>query len=269
MKRRSATPPHPRKRWAVVACLLGLLLGTLFFAPAQWLALAVNRGSQGRVLLLNAQGTVWRGQADWVLSGGAGSQTQLGLPGGLRWHIQPRWDASGPLLQLAMAAPCCMPRPWLLQVGWSGGLSGRGTIRLQDAQSTWPAGWLAGLGTPWNTVNLQGHVQVNTHGVALPWPVLGQALTFQGSVQAQAFDLSSSLSTLRPLGSYEVNVSSRALELRTLKGDLALSGQGHWENGRLHFKGLAEANPGSASALSNLLNILGRREGLRAHINLG
>jgi general secretion pathway protein N len=269
MKQRGTSPSHTRKRWAVLACVLGLLLGMLVFAPAQWLALAVNRGSQGRVLLLNAQGTVWRGQADWLLSGGSGSQTQLGLPGGLRWQIQPRWDASGPGLQLVLVAPCCTPRPWLLQMGWSGGLTGRGTITLLDAQSTWPAGWLAGLGAPWNTVNLQGHVQVNTHGVSLPWPLPGKALAFQGSVQAQAFDLSSSLSTLRPLGSYEVNISSRAIELRTLKGDLALSGQGRWENGRLHFKGVAEASQDSASALSNLLNILGRRDGLRAHINLG
>ncbi len=268
MTQHKVAPPHAntRKRWVVFVWAVGLFLGAAAFAPAQWLALAVNHASRGRVLLVNPQGTVWRGQADWLLSGGAGSRSELGLPGGLNWQILPQWHDSAPALRITLTAPCCTPTPLVMLATWHSGAAG---LAVENSQSTWPAEWLTGLGTPWNTLNLQGKIQLQTVGLSAQLPLSGKAPEMQGSVVVQAQDLSSNLSTLRPLGSYEIKVDAGLLQLRTLKGDLALSGQGQWQGGYFRFKGLAEATPGGESALSNLLNILGRRDGLRAHINLG
>jgi len=57
--------------------------------------------------------------------------------------------------------------------------------------------------------------------------------------------------------------------LNTLEGSLVLTGQGQWVGQRLRFDGAASATPGSIDALSNLLNIIGRRNGATAIIKVG
>ena len=58
-------------------------------------------------------------------------------------------------------------RPWRVMLFWIMSLMAglpalaadwSGTrVRVLDQQSTWPAAALSGLGTPWNTVQAQGH----------------------------------------------------------------------------------------------------------------
>jgi general secretion pathway protein N len=48
-----------------------------------------------------------------------------------------------------------------------------------------------------------------------------------------------------------------------------LSGQGQWIAQRLRFNGVASAEPARVEALSNLLNIVGRRDGARSIITVG
>ena len=74
------------------------------------------------------------------------------------------------------------------------------------------------------------------------------------------------------MGSYRFTLlggPSPSLELTTLEGSLQLSGQGQWVGQRLRFKGVASAAPDRVEALSNLLNILGRRDGARSIITVG
>ena len=59
------------------------------------------------------------------------------------------------------------------------------------------------------------------------------------------------------------------LTLSTLAGDLQLSGTGQWVGQRLRFTGEASAAPEREAALSNLLNIIGRRSGARSLITVG
>ena len=85
----------------------------------------------------------------------------------------------------------------------------------------------------------------------------------------EALAVSSRLSPLKPLGSYRLDIQggdSPRLQLSTLSGDLQLSGLGQWVDSRLHFNGEASASPEREAALSNLLNILGRRQGARSII---
>ena len=59
------------------------------------------------------------------------------------------------------------------------------------------------------------------------------------------------------------------MQLSTLSGALLLSGEGQWLGERLRFTGEASAAEGQAQNLSNLLNIIGRRDGTRSLLSLG
>jgi general secretion pathway protein N len=103
--------------------------------------------------------------------------------------------------------------------------------------------------------------------------VARQRASASGELDAQVLDMATRLSTLRPIGSYALQLRSTpersSLELSTLRGDLLLQGQGQWVGGRLRFSGEASASPEREAALANLLNIIGRRQGSRSVIQIG
>lgn len=249
--------------WSLSGAVLGLLLGVLLNAPARWLSAALQQGTQGRLVLQDARGTLWNGSAELTLTGGAGSTDAATLPGRLNWQIRPaRWG-----LRADLRADCCVQQPWrwTLRPRWTGA-----QLALADSQSQWPARWLTGLGTPWNTVQAEGQLGLSTQGLVFDWAA--GRLSLAGRAQLDATDLSSRLSTLKPMGSYRITVLGGAtptLQLETLEGSLQLSGSGQWLGSRLRFEGAASAAPERLDALSNLLNIIGRRDGARAIIKVG
>jgi general secretion pathway protein N len=242
----------------------------LGFAPARWLAGPIAHATGGKVQVANASGTVWQGKADVLLTGGPNSQDRAALPGGLRWQLGLAW----PGFTLALNAPCCTPQGLTLglQPGWGGWV-----VTAAAHQSQWPAALLAGLGTPWNTLQLQGQLALQTPGLTLHFGPGG--LRSEGETTLDVLDAASRLSTVRPMGSYRLRWQGAAgagqpggterLSLSTESGALQLQGEGQWVAGRLRFEGTAEASPGREEALANLLNILGRRQGTRTLIKIG
>lgn len=256
-------PARATWAWAAGGLLLGLALALVLFIPAGWLAARVQAATQGRVVLAEARGTLWNGWASLQLTGGAGSTDRLALPTPLHWRIRPRWNG----FRVEFGTACCTPEPIALRV--RPGVS-RTDVDVEDGRSQWPASLLAGLGTPWNTLQLDGDLVLSTRGLSVEW-VEGR-LGVAGQAELQAQRMASRLSTLRPMGSYRITVSGGAtpnLQLETLDGALQLSGSGQWVGSRLHFKGAAEAAPGREDALANLLNIIGRRNGPRSIITMG
>ena len=251
-------------RWAAGGALGGLVLAFVLFAPARWLAALVLQASSGHAVLAAPRGSFWQGSAQLVLSGGAGSLDALALPGQVSWRIRPAWTG----LDVQLNAECCMQQPWRIQArpaGW-GGVQ----LALADSQSQWPAALLSGLGTPWNTVQAQGQLAASTQGLSARWTQGRLALA--GRLQLDALQMSSRLSTLQPMGSYRLLLQGgdpSTLALSTLDGSLLLNGQGQWVGQRLQFNGTASATAGSVDALSNLLNIIGRRNGATAVIKVG
>ena len=257
-------PQSPPWRWAIVGALLGAAIATTMFAPARWLAAALSQASGQHLQLVGAQGSIWAGSSQLVLTGGEGSVNPVALPGKVAWRIRPIWAG----LSIQVTADCCTPQPLQLQaiaVGFKGA-----RMVLQDSQSQWPASLLVGLGTPWNTVQAQGQLSAATQGFSVDIGPTG--IVQNGRVQLDALNISSRLSTLSPMGSYRIALQggpSPSLELSTLEGSLQLSGQGQWVGRRLRFNGVASAAPDRVEALSNLLNILGRRDGARSIISVG
>ena len=264
--RRANAPPatRPPWAWALAGALLGLLLVGVLAAPARWLADGVARASGGVVQLAEPQGSLWTGSARLLLTGGAGSQDRAALPGRVHWRLRPGLG----VLRLDLTADCCTPgAPLALRISplWGGA-----HVALADAHTLWPAALLAGLGTPFNTIQPQGELALATQGLGAEWRA-GRT-RMQGGAELTLRHMSSRLSTLAPLGSYRVQLhggDAVGLELSTLEGGLQLKGSGQWVGQRLRFAGEASAAPGLEAPLANLLNLLGRRQGDRALISFG
>ena len=257
-------------RWALGGLVAGCLIALVVFAPAAWLAQAVASATQDRVLLADARGTVWGGSAVAVLTGGNGSHDATSLPGRLEWTLRPR--AWGLALQLRQA--CCLNGSVRIEI--TPGISRTLYTLVPPAGwvGQWPSAFLGGLGTPWNTMELGGSVRLESSGLRVEsvqgrWVVDGQA-------ELHVVNLSSRLTTLEALGTYRMNLSGDAanpgvsvLTLTTQDGPLKLSGTGTWGPSGVRFRGEARASAVEEAALSNLLNIIGRRDGARSVISIG
>ena len=255
-------PTRPR-RWAVAGAVTGLLGAWLWFLPASRLATWVADQSGQHLQLAQARGSLWNGSANLVLTGGIGSRDATALPGWVHWQIQPHWTG----LQVSLSADCCTTQPLQMHLSWH---LGGGRLRIDDNQSQWPAAWLTGLGTPWNTVEAKGQLALSSQGLSVEWA--DGRLAVSGQAQLLAQHISSRLSTLQPMGSYRITLtggSVPSLALDTIEGSLQLKGAGHWVGSRLHFEGVASAAPDREAALANLLNIIGRRSGATSIISLG
>jgi general secretion pathway protein N len=254
-------------RWAVLGAMLGVFAATALFAPAAWLGTGLALASEGRVVLNQPSGTVWDGSGQLVLSGGVGSRDATTLPGRIHWRIKPTLTLK---FRTLLDADCCttqsinmliMPR-----------LAGV-TALVEPSQSTWPATLLTGLGAPFNTIDLQATLKLNTQVLTIEW--LNKQLKLGGKASLDVIDASTRLSTLRPVGSYRLSFQGSqgaalpSLSLETLSGSLLLTGSGQLTGNRWRFNGEASAAPGFEAGLSNFLDILGRRVGPRSIITVG
>ncbi|MGH6645703.1 type II secretion system protein N [Aquabacterium sp.] len=255
------------RRWGWWGGALGALMGLVLYSPASWLAQGLVVLSDGRLLLAESQGTVWNGDAVVVLTGGPGSRDARALPGRLNWTLRPRLTG----LNLTVQQDCCVPTPVVIEVrpGW-----GRARIAVSPSGPVghWPAAWLTGLGTPWNTLQLGGVVRLSTNAMAVEW-VHGR-VRLEGQAQVGFDDVSSSVTTLDRLGSYRIDLVGDPegrvnLSLMTVDGALQLSGQGQVGLNGLRFRGEARANESERGALDSFLNIIGRRMGDRSVISIG
>jgi general secretion pathway protein N len=137
----------------------------------------------------------------------------------------------------------------------------------------WPASWLVGLGTPWNTLQPNGLMRVSTGGLTLDW-VQGRWL-IGGRADVELDAIASRLSPLEVLGNYRISLQgdprgeAATVQLSTRSGPLQMSGSGQWAASKLRFTGQAQADAGSEIALNNLLNLIGRRQGALSLLSIG
>ena len=150
--------------------------------------------------------------------------------------------------------PQALSQPVNLRGSWS-------RWQVSPAALLLPADGLGGLGAPLNTVAPTGSMR-------LSWSTLELALEKQqfsavGRTTLQMTDMASRLSSLRPLGSYELDFDwqgqQAVLTLRSIKGPLLLDGSGSLNQGRMQFSGQAQAAAGYEETLASLLNLLGQR----------
>ncbi len=249
------------KKWTLGGIATGAVFALIACAPASWLASSIASSSGRQMLLQAPRGTVWQGSADLVLSGGEGSTGAVSLPSRLQWQINLVWLG----LDVSLSAPCCTLAASPVQLGLRAGTGSLSDIewRLNTPHLGLPAGLLAGLGAPWNTLQLAGELLFTSDQLAGRWSRIGGLTDMSGRASLQATNVGTALSTVRPLGSYRLSATGAALKLETLDSApsaavLLLSGTGQIEQGRANFSGEAMAAQGFEEALSNLLHIVGQ-----------
>ncbi|HEY5799079.1 MAG TPA: type II secretion system protein N [Burkholderiaceae bacterium] len=232
--------------------MLAVLLTLLVFFPAAWMASAVEKQTGGRLTLGDATGTLWRGSA---FVGGAPSGndavTPL-LPGRFAWKLSPLVLLG--MVDLTLENPDSLQAPVRITGSWSTWQVAPGVLKL-------PASGLAGLGAPLNTLAPNGRMELSW--TALELHRQQNRMEVAGRTTLTIADVSSQLSSIRPLGSYRIVFDWRgaqaSMNLATDKGPLLLTGSGAINKGRFTFSGQARAENGQEEALANLLNLLGQR----------
>jgi general secretion pathway protein N len=249
----------------VVACALFCALVVIVLsAPASFVDIGVNQSTQGRLRLADTQGTVWRGSGRIVLADIAAEAapytvTGLVLPGRFEWTI-----AGLPLFIGRVNAQLSgggLGSP----VKFEGGIS---ELKISASRLVLPSVDLSRMGSPWNTFKPQASLDVQWDNMTLRQ---GQ---FTGKAAFELKDIASALTSVRPLGSYKVDVvgagSSADVKLMTTQGPLSLTGNGVWnarQGLRLSIEALADET--AKIKLQTLLSLMGRREGEKTIIRIG
>jgi general secretion pathway protein N len=250
-----------------LAAVVVLVITVMVIAPAQWAAGLVRSGTQGRLELAEARGTIWNGSAVLVLASGADpGVTRASLPERLSWRLSP-WSLLAGQIDLTLSHPSALGQPLLVRAPLFGGTAqlGATTVRL-------PASLLVGLGAPWNTVRPGGILMLSWNRLQI------EPGRISGNLTAEWQHASSALTPVSPMGHYRLNTNGvwpgTQLELLTISGPLELKGSGTIpEGGRLRFTGRAQAlagtDPGVKAQLTGLISLLGRRDGDGALLNFG
>ncbi|OLL29408.1 general secretion pathway protein GspN [Burkholderia sp. SRS-W-2-2016] len=236
--------------WLVVA-VLSVAAVTLALAPAAWVTSQFARQTHGHVNLVDADGSLWHGSATLMLAAGSDLSTATLLPGRIEWHTA-FWPLFTGRVRMTMRHSEAMPEPITVDASPRSATVTPGALAV-------PASLLVGLGAPFNTLDLQGHVQLSWSD----WRSFnGQAF---GQLTMTLDDVSSRVSMVKPLGSYRVvfqaEGASSTLNLSTLKGPLMLNGNGTVSAASTSFHGTASAAPEQRDNLAGLLNLLGRPSG--------
>lgn len=224
-----------------VGALLAALFSALAVMPARWLMRVPDPGWP--IAIIDATGTVWDGTALLAVGPPGARRT---VPEPVAWH----WGWQGIDVRHAWLAG-----PLHLTPGWRGVAVSAQSLRL-------PADMLAALGAPLNTLAPGGQIEMK-------WQAYAPGVSAAGPLlDAQWRDATSSLSTVRPLGSYLLRVTRTgkgglSLALSTQSGALRLQAAGAWNGKRLSLNGTAQAaadaSDGTRMALNGLLSAIGRR----------
>jgi general secretion pathway protein N len=222
--------------------------------PAAWVAAKLKEESQGRVQLLDASGTLWRGTAKAVLETVGGPLTVDRV----EWRFRPARLATGRLaFEMNAASP---------------GLAAHGEIGRSLSA--------------WQARDVEARSDVATASALMPWiarfrpegTVLATSPAFswddraaRGELRVEWRGAALSLSDVRPLGTYRAEVRAEGgpakVAVTTLDGPLRIAGQGTLTPpARLEFSGDARAEGPDARSLEPLLDLLGprRADGARA-----
>ena len=236
--------------WFVIAVLsCGTVL--IVMMPAAWITPQFAKATQGHVNLVEPSGSLWHGSATLVLAEGKDAGAGTLLPGRVRWDTA-FWPLLTGRLRMRMQQTPAMAQPIDVNAAPRGTTITAGDIAV-------PAALLAGLGAPFNTLDLQGTVQLSW----TPWRLLGARA--YGQLTVTLTDMSSRVSPVKPLGSYRVTLQSQGetstIDLATLGGSLLLNGHGTISASSTSFHGQASATPQASDNLAGLLNLLGRPTG--------
>jgi len=231
---------------AIVACAFGLAayaVGLVITLPASFIDAGLERTSRGIVRLADAQGSLWSGsgQLEFREKG-----VRIGNPHHLAWHFQP-WSLLRGHLAFEVELDQATRRAIL-----TAGLS---RVELSNADIVLPAAVL-GLAEPkLAPFKLGGELSLH-----IPRLAVGRQ-QIEGKAVLQWRGATSALTTVAPLGDYELNIAGSGtmieVVLQTLQGPLQIDGKGAWTSGgNAAFTANARIPPPLRQQLAPLLGLI-------------
>jgi general secretion pathway protein N len=234
-----------------VAAYAAFLVAT---APASFLAARASAAAPGRIELRDIAGTLWSGSA----------RARIRAPGGdilldrIEWRFLPLGLASGRIAFDVTAVGRGLDLRSQIARGFGGWQARDVAVKAQAAALTPLAPMLA----PWRP---EGFVAISA--ATIEW----DERNARGDVRAEWKEAALSLSEVRPLGSYRIDLHGEGgpakITLATLAGPLRVAAQGTLAPpSELSLTGDARAEGAAAGALEPLLNLIGPRrpDGARA-----
>lgn len=232
--------------WHAVLFLVAFGATIVVALPAHWAASALEHATGGRVHIVAATGSPWRGRGELVVRVDGG---EVAL-GGASWHWLPRRLLAG---EFAMA------------LRFDGLASGDAVVArrvsglvLRDAQVTLPAAALAARLAP-----LRGW----SPGGTLVFRALALDLGPRGATGGAELVWQDASTASAPLGDYHCVLqatpgAAAQVTIATLRGPLHLSAAGEvGAGGAIRLRGTAMPEPGYRDRLSPLLLALGTDRG--------
>lgn len=239
--------------WFVMfAVVIGVVLQQM---PASILSALLVKQSSCRVTMHQAIGTIWDGSAALGFSesnlAGGGCREPSAITERFSWKSQCSLMQGQCQVDIQFVG---LDKPLTIYASPN-------QIRVASGEIALPATILEAFGNPWNTLRPRGQLTAY-------WSDIKKGSDTSGSIKISIANLSSPISAVKPLGSYEIkaNLDPRgtSFELGTVAGPLLLKGKGSADSGSspgLHFTGGASAAPEAEESLIGLLSLLGRKDG--------
>lgn len=204
-------------RWRPLAVGLGAyLIGLAATAPATLVDAGLQRASDGKLRLAEAQGTLWSGAGQIEIRAADG---RVGIAKSIAWRFLPLFLLRGQLVcEIALDQAS---RNFPVKLSFTG-------LEFANVDIDLPAMAL-GLAMPkLAALSLSGDVSLHVDQLLI---VRNGA---HGNAILQWHGAGSALTTVAPLGDYELRVefegTSTRAALHTLQGPLQLDGKGAWSN---------------------------------------
>ncbi len=235
------------KRALITGLLLLALVATyLVMLPATWMDALLQRASQGSFAMTGTKGTFWRGEGSLQALLPSGEAVTL-VP--VSWHIA---AAELLTLKLHVRAQSTRDNKPVLDA-----TLGPGETYIQEAKLELPAALLGVLTPTLREAVLSGQLALQVNDLRFD--------RSQASGKAQAYwkAAGSSLSRIRPLGNYLLDMNGKGsgmdFRLSTMGGPLTLNGSGSWIPGKSpDIRITATPEQSARQDLAPLLRMLGR-----------
>lgn len=242
------------KRFAAYALLgivlyLGFLVATV---PAAWVAEAAARLTGGTLLLAHPSGTLWHGTGELHAGHTAGGAHPIGA---VSWQLSP-WRLLLGAAQLDLTVDgAAVQAEGVVRVGHD-------TLEAYGFTATAPAALASLVYGPVAFFDPRGTIELRVPQLELS----ADGLVTDAEVRWEG--AGGRFTGEQSLGDYRLQLTGEGetaqLNLTTLEGDLALTGQGQWQvtgSGTFRFTGSAMPRNGAAAALEPLLRALGPDRG--------
>jgi general secretion pathway protein N len=236
----------------IFAVLLAVVIKQM---PASILASVLSNQSECRVTMHQPIGSIWSGSAALGFSEsnltGGGCREPSAITERFSWGTQCSLMQANCQTEINFIG---LDKPLLISTSL-------GQMKIASGDINLPASILELIGNPWNTLRPRG--QLSAH-----WSELKKGADTSGTIRININNLSSPISAVKPLGSYEIKANlartGTSFEIDTVAGPLLLKGKGTADSDAvpgLHFAGGASAAPEAEESLIGLLSLLGKKDG--------